>query len=232
MGFASFRFPSKSLPENKEQDDQHDQDDHGHIVPHHKIPHLLFHRFPVSSKSMAHENPDQIPRGAAQEGEEQDREGPEAGYACGQRNGGPDSRHESIEEDQEIPIAAEPFLGLDNVFCPEEPEIPLNEEMPSQEPPDPKEAKETEQAPDRRGNKDPCKAQPPHAYQESSESRDRVTGNGRHQVFHKGAQPQKEVDQEVGKGSQFVQKLFDVHLLVLVQREMMLKSRVVILDRP
>jgi len=84
---------------------------------------------------MAHENPDQIPCGAAQEGEEQDREGSETGDACSQRNGRADSRHESIEEDQEIPVATEPFLGLNNVFCPEEPEIPLNEEVPSQQSP-------------------------------------------------------------------------------------------------
>ena len=79
-GFGSFWLSSKSLLENKDQDDQDNQNDHGHIVPHKEIPHLLFYRFPVSPQSMAHENPDQIPCRAAQQGEEQDGKGPETGY--------------------------------------------------------------------------------------------------------------------------------------------------------
>jgi hypothetical protein len=78
---VSFWFFSKSLPENKKQDNQDNQDDHGRVVPHQEIPHFLFHRFPVSPQSVAHENPDQVPCGATQQGEEQDRESPEAGYA-------------------------------------------------------------------------------------------------------------------------------------------------------
>jgi len=219
LEFDLLRFPSKSLPENKEQDDQHNQNDHGHVVTHQEIPHLFFNRFPVSPESEAHEDPDQVPCRTAQQGEEQYRNRPEPGYPCSQCNGRPDSRHESIEEDQEMPVAAEPFLGLDNVFCPEEPEIPLNEEVPSQKSPDPKEAQEPEQAPDRCGNINSRKAQLPHSHQECSERCDRVTGKGRYQVFHKSAQPQEEVDQEVGKVSKFAQEFFDGHLVNLSQGE-------------
>jgi hypothetical protein len=95
---------------------------------------------------------------------------------------------ESIEEDQEIPVPPKPFLGFDNVFCPKESVIPLNEEMSSQEPPDPEEGQKTEQAPDCRGDVHSGKTQPPRSDQKGSESRDRVTGDGGHQIFYESTQ--------------------------------------------
>jgi hypothetical protein len=219
LGFDLLRFPSKSLPENKEQDDQHNQNDHGHVVPHQEIPHLLFHRFPVSPKGATHEDPDQIPRSAAQKGEKRYRNSSEAGYARSNRNDRANAGYESIEQDQEIPVTAEPLLSLDNVFCLKEFEISLNEKMPAQKSPKPEEGQETEQAPNGRGDVDSDETQLPHSYQESPESRDRVTGNGRHQVFHESAQSQKEVDQEVGKVSKFAQESFHGHLVNLSQGE-------------
>ena len=182
------RFSEQSFFENKEKDDQREQNDHGDVVSYHEISHLLSHRFPVSPESMAHENPDQIPCRAAQEREDRHREDSETGYSCSQRNGGTDPRHESIEEDQEISVPPKPFLGFDNVFCPKESEIPLNEEMSSQEPPDPEEGQKTEKAPDRRGDVHSGKTQLPHPDQKGSESRDRVTGDGGHQIFYESAQ--------------------------------------------